>query len=58
MIDENRLVAALEARINEITDTMTADMQPMVKLLQSTRARVLMDVVDIIKECAIVDNKV
>lgn len=58
MIDKAELVAKLEARIKEITGTMTEDMQPMVKLLQSTRARVLMDVVDCIKECATVNNKV
>lgn len=56
MIDEAKLIEQLEKRIKEITDTMTPDMQPMVKLLQSTRARVLMDMVDIIKNCATVEK--
>ena len=50
MIDEDKLVAKLEARIKEITDTITDDMQPLVRLLQSTRARALMDVVEAIKD--------
>lgn len=53
MIDENKLIEALEARIKSITDTMTPDMEPMIRILQSTRARVLMDVVDVIKESVI-----
>jgi hypothetical protein len=55
-IDEATLIEQIEQRIKEITDTMTPDMQPMVKLLQSTRARVLIDIVDIIKNCAIVEK--
>jgi hypothetical protein len=50
MLDEQELIKALQARVDEITATMgDADMQPMVRLLQSTRARALMDVIECIK---------
>jgi hypothetical protein len=60
MINELELVAKLEDKINEITNTIPnlRDENPLVALLQSHRARVLMDIVDIIKECVTVDNKV
>ena len=57
MINENKLIAALEAKVKSITDTMTPEMALMVRILQSTRARVLMDVVDVIKECATVKTE-
>lgn len=45
-----QLKAALQARVDEIVGTMDADpsMQSLVRLLQSTRARVLMDVIECI----------
>ena len=61
MIDETLLLEKLEARIKEITDTITQELKdenPIVAAFQSCRARALMDLVDCVKECATVDNKV
>jgi hypothetical protein len=51
MIDEDQLIKNLESTIIEITERLSANpaMQTMVRLLESTRARVLMDVVAAIK---------
>ena len=54
MIDEVKLIEKLEARIKEITDTITPELkddQPLVAILQSTRARALMDVKICIIDC-------
>ena len=51
MIDEDQLIKNLESTIIEITERLSGNpaMQTMVRLLESTRARVLMDVVAAIK---------
>jgi hypothetical protein len=48
MTNTQQLRSLLQARVDEIVATMDADpnMQSMVRLLQSTRARVLMDVIE------------
>jgi hypothetical protein len=49
MANIQQLRTSLQVRVDEITATMEApDMAALVKLLQSTRARVLMDVIECI----------
>ena len=54
MIDEVKLIEKLEYRIKEITDTITPELKdekPLVAMLQSTRARALMDVKICLIDC-------
>lgn len=48
MIDEKLLSAALQARVDEIVKSMDQELSDITRLLQSTRARVLMDVIECI----------
>lgn len=61
MLDPKRLLEELQIRIDEITATISDPskpvMEPLVQVLQSTRARALMDVVDAINACVTIDNE-
>lgn len=51
MLDADKLITELSARIDKIVkEEMPQVKEPMVQLLQSTRARALMDVVDALKK--------
>lgn len=58
MIDEDQFIQNLESTISDITDRLTRHpgMQPMVRLLESTRARVLMDIIEAIRPIEIVQT--